>query len=289
MTTVLVTGATGSFGSAFVRSALGLEWTVRAFSRDEFKQAVLAEELPDARWLIGDVRDKDRVRRAAEGCDLIVHAAALKQVVSCEYNPSECVKTNVIGSMNVVEAALDAGVSRCVLLSSDKAVHPVNVYGASKLCAEKMWLAAGAYTGSRDIRFSVVRYGNVRGSRGSVLTKTGVKLTDRRATRFWMNVGDAVNLVLTAVDRMQGGDVFIPKLSSSLIADVIDHDGDETGLNPGEKLHETLISDEEIPRTLDFGDHYRIINTPTYVLDNDEDYQHVPADFRYTSEVAELA
>lgn len=279
--TVLVTGATGSFGSAFTRRALGLGWTVRAFSRDEFKQQQLADELPDARWLIGDVRDRDRLRRAAEGCDTIVHAAALKQVVSCEYNPAECVKTNVAGSINVVDAALDAGVSRCVLLSSDKAVHPVNVYGASKLCAEKLWLAAGAYAGSRDIRFSVVRYGNVRGSRGSVLAKPGVvRLTDRRATRFWMNVEEAVDLVLLALDRMRGGEVFVPKLSSSLIADVVDHDGEETGLHPGEKLHESLISDEEIPRTYDCGGYYLITREPP------EDAVPVAEGFRYTSETA---
>lgn len=244
------------------------------------------------RFLIGDVRDRPRVSRAAEGVDVVVHAAALKQVVSCEYNPFEAVKTNVVGSQNVVEACLDAGVERAVLLSSDKAVHPVNVYGASKLAAEKCWAAANAYGGGR-CRFTTVRYGNVRGSRGSVLdAKDPVRLTDRRATRFWMDVEDAVELVLLALREARGGEVFVPKLRASRIVDVSEFvwaEAPETGLRPGEKLHEVLISDEEIPRTLDFGDHYRIVSGPHYVVGKKEKWQLVPADFKYTSEAVTAA
>lgn len=281
---VLVTGGTGSFGSAFVRRVVGLGWMVRVFSRDEVKQGVMRDEFDDAarvRFLVGDVRDRSRLARAVEGCDLVVHAAALKQVVSCEYNPFEAVKTNVLGSQNVVEACLDAGVSRAMLLSSDKAVHPVNVYGASKLCAEKCWLAANAYGGNR-CSFSVVRYGNVRGSRGSVLGRLGpVWLTDSRATRFWMEVGDAVDLVLLAAGVMRGGEVFVPKLSAARVADVVDvAPGPELGLRRGEKLHEVLISDEEVGRTWDCGDHFRVCDYEPASA------RRVPESFRYCSEVS---
>ena len=253
----LVTGATGTFGQAFLERLQG-DWVLRAFSRDEVKQSELRERFPFVRWLIGDVRDLGRLRRACDGVDVVVHAAALKQVPSCEYNPGECIKTNVDGTRNVVEACLDAGVSKAVFISSDKAVHPVNIYGASKLCAEKLWLASNAYGGDTS-KFSVVRYGNVRGSRGSVLeAKKIVSLTDRRATRFWMDVSEAVDLVLLAFEHMAGGEVFVPKIASALVADVIRHNGVETGLRPGEKLHERLISDEEVSRTFDCGDHYRV-------------------------------
>jgi UDP-N-acetylglucosamine 4,6-dehydratase len=174
--------------------------------------------------------------------DLVVHAAALKQVTSCEYNPTECIATNVDGTRNVVEACLDAGVKRAIFTSSDKAVHPVNVYGASKLCAEKLWLASNAYGGDQT-HFSAVRYGNVRGSRGSVLEKKKiVSLTDSAATRFWMDVDDAVDLVLLAFAEMRGGEVFVPKLQSARVADVVRHNGSETGLRLGEKLHERLTA-----------------------------------------------
>ncbi|HEY5986376.1 MAG TPA: SDR family NAD(P)-dependent oxidoreductase [Streptosporangiaceae bacterium] len=282
---VLVTGGTGSFGSAFVRRVVGLGWTVRVFSRDEVKQGVMRDEFDDAagvRFLVGDVRDRSRLARAVEGCDLVVHAAALKQVVSCEYNPFEAVKTNVVGSQNVVEACLDAGVPRAILLSSDKAVHPVNVYGASKLCAEKCWLAANVYAGGRDVRFSAVRYGNVRGSRGSVLEKASlgpVPVTDGRATRFWMDVADAVDVVLLALREMHGGEVFVPKLRSARLSDVLGEARPEIGLRRGEKLHEMLISDEEVSRTWDCGDHFRVCEyQPANAL-------RVPGSFRYCSEV----
>ncbi len=259
----MVTGATGTFGRAFLERLHG-DWVLRGFSRDEVKQSELAPTLPFVRWLLGDVRDRARLGRACQGVDLVVHAAALKQVVSCEYNPGECVDTNVGGTRNVAEACLDAGVQKAVFISSDKAVHPVNIYGASKLCAEKLWLASNAYGGG-STRFAAVRYGNVRGSRGSVLTlnsgggrRSTVALTDSRATRFWMDVQDAVDLVLLTLSNMRGGEVFVPKLSSALVADVIVHNGQETGLRRGEKLHERLVSDEEVSRTFDCGDHYRI-------------------------------
>lgn len=208
----------------------------------------------------------------------------MKQVESCEYNPFEAVKTNVLGSQNVAEACLDAGVPRAVLLSTDKAVHPVNVYGASKLCAEKCWLAAGSYAGGSDVRFGAVRYGNVRGSRGSVLEKAAlgpVAITDRRATRFWMELEEAVDLVLLAARKMRGGEVFVPKLGSSRVADVLgDALDEETGLRPGEKLHEVLVSDEEARRTFDCGDHYRICDYWP------EGASRVAEGFRYSSEVA---
>lgn len=274
--TLLLTGATGTFGRAFLDEHSGDQ--IRAFSRDEFKQSELRGLFPNDRWLLGDVRDLERLRRAVDGCDTVIHAAALKQVPAGEYNPGEFVKTNVIGSMNVVEACLDRGVERAVLISSDKAVHPVNVYGATKLCAEKLWLAANAY-GGEQCKFSVVRYGNVRGSRGSVHERGRVSLTDARATRFWMEPGQAVELVLLALREMQGGEVFVPKLDRSLVADAVDHDGTETGLRPGEKLHEQLISDEEVGRTYDFGDHFRVL--PVGALTNKACL--VPSDFMYTS------
>lgn len=297
MTTALVTGATGTFGGSFVRRLIGeaphtLEpWTIRGLSRDELKQAelrdALALEYPDThtnlRLLLGDVRDRDRLRRAMEGCDLVIHAAALKHVTAGETNPDEFVKTNVLGSLNVIECCHDTGVEKAVLLSSDKAVSPANLYGATKLCAEKMWLAANSIP---PTRFSVVRYGNVKGSRGSLLTKKDPVLTDRRATRFWMEPAEAVDLVLLALREMQGGEVFVPKLESGLVSDHFPEDARETGLRAGEKLHESLISPEEVARTYDFGDHYRVLpahygwNHP----DNAPIAQLVPPDFTYTSE-----
>lgn len=280
MTVCLLTGATGTFGQAFLGRVLGDGWTVRAFSRDEHKQHELRTVQGDVRWIIGDVRDRAKLTRAMEGCDVVVHAAALKHVTSCERNPGEALFTNAVGSWNVVEACLDAHVEQAVLLSSDKAVHPVNVYGMTKGAAEKCWLGAGAYGGDR-CKFSVVRYGNVKGSRGSVLdSSTPVTLTDSRATRFWMNVTEAVDLVLLALRHMRGGEVFIPKLSGFRVADIVPAGGQETGLRRGEKLHETLISDEEISRTWDCGTHYLIADQA------DVGARRVPANFRYSSEAA---
>lgn len=319
MTTVLLTGATGTFGHALLDS--GQDWTIRAYSRDEHKQHVLAERYPEVRWLLGDVRDRNRLRRAMEGCDTVIHAAALKHVTAGEYNPDEFVKTNVLGTLNVVEACHDTGVQKAVLLSSDKAVHPANLYGATKKCGEALFLAANSIP---PTKFSVVRYGNVRGSRGSVLTKAAPRLTDARATRFWMDASEAVELVLLALREMQGGEVFVPKLKAQKVADLIafragmghqwqnypvGNDSrrcelcgltltnaqfasrpypelcpaaprpEDLGLRPGEKLHETLISEEEVPRTYDCGDHYRIVAPHKVGVG----YGLVPADFTYTS------
>jgi UDP-N-acetylglucosamine 4,6-dehydratase len=278
VTTALVTGATGTFGQALLQAAPG--WTIRAYSRDEHKQAELAEFYPEVRWLLGDVRDRARLKRAMEGADVVVHAAALKHVTAGEYNPDEFVKTNVLGTLNVAQACLDAGVEKAVFLSSDKAVHPVNLYGATKLCGEKVWLSAGNLHGQQT-RFSVVRYGNVKGSRGSVLTKEAPVLRDARATRFWMDPEHAVLLVLLAVEQMQGGEVFVPKLEASLVTDMqnswVEGPG---GLLPGEKLHESLVSDEEVGRTYDFGSHYCILprDHPLALIS-----VPVPDDFTYTS------
>lgn len=281
MTVTLVTGATGTLGQALLER---LDGTVRAYSRDELKQSELQERFPDVRWFLGDVRDRDRLWRALKGVDRVVHAAALKQVPACERNPSEAVGTNVVGTLNVIEACLDRDVGRALLVSSDKAVHPVNLYGASKLVAEKLWLAGNAY-GGETTRFSVVRYGNVRGSRGSVHSKGRVQLTDARATRFWITPQAAAEVCLYALLNMRGGEVFVPKMPASLVADTIDHDGTETGLRPGEKLHEQLISDEEVSRTLDFGDHYRIVPAGAHIwaIDPSEHPAAVPAGFSYTS------
>jgi UDP-N-acetylglucosamine 4,6-dehydratase len=287
----LLTGGTGTFGRHFLEHVLPLGAIVRVYSRDERKQAQLREEFREygeqLRFLIGDVRELRRVIRSTEGVDAVVHAAALKRVDACEYNPFEAIKTNVLGSQNVVEAALAHRVPRSILLSSDKAVHPVNLYGASKLCAEKLWLAANAYSGPSDVHFSCVRYGNVLGSRGSVLERWStahqqgkpVELRDQRATRFWLSPKDAVDLVLNAAEVMAGGEVYIPKASSSRILELVPEGAkiEETGLQPGEKLHELLISEEEIPRTYDCGAFYAICpQKPEYGIP-------VPAGFQMSS------
>ncbi len=267
---ILVTGGTGSFGQAFVRRVLadGDACTIRVYSRDELKQYDMAEALgqdPRVRFCIGDVRDADRLARAMHGIDLVVHAAALKHVPICEFNPAEAVKTNIQGSQNVVDAAIDAGVRRTVALSTDKAVNPVNLYGATKLCSEKLFVHGNVYAGSRDTRFSCVRYGNVMGSRGSVIplfrrqAESGVlTITDRRMTRFWLSLQEAVDLVLHAVGEMRGGEIFVPKIPSMRIVDLARAIAptatiDEVGRRPGEKLHEVLLTAEESRNTLDVG------------------------------------
>ena len=264
--TILLTGGTGTFGQHFLTHVQDAK--IRVYSRDEFKQSQLRAKHGDerVRYLIGDVRDRERLRRAAEGVDVIVHAAALKQVSSCEYNPFEAVQTNIVGTENVVNAALDCGVPRSILISSDKAVNPINVYGATKLCAEKLFVGGNAYAGGRDVRFSCVRYGNVAGSRGSVvevfrdqaLSGYEVTITDERATRFWLTPKKAVEFVLRSLERMQGGEIFVPKLSSMRVVDLVPEGCTYKliGLRPGEKLHESLITDHEL-RT-DNGDHYTL-------------------------------
>lgn len=270
---ILVTGGTGSFGQAFVRRLLDTipDCTIRVYSRDELKQYDMAGSLGHdrrVRFFLGDVRDRDRLERAMHGIDLVVHAAALKHVPICEFNPAEAVKTNILGSQNVVDAAIDCGVKRTIALSTDKAVNPVNLYGASKLCAEKLFVHGNVYAGSRDLRFACVRYGNVMGSRGSVIplfqkqAASGVlTLTDRRMTRFWLSLDSAVDLVLHAVGQMQGGEIFVPKIPSMRIVDLARAIAptariEEVGRRPGEKLHEVLLTAEESRNTMDCGLHY---------------------------------
>ena len=278
---LLVTGGTGSFGRKFTEIVLAERKPERlcCYSRDELKQyemqmAHLNESA--MRYFIGDVRDLERLRRAFEGVDVVIHAAALKQVESCEYNPREAVLTNITGTMNVIEAAIDVGVSKVVLVSSDKAVHPVNLYGATKACAEKLIVQGNSYSGETGPRFSVVRYGNVVGSRGSVVPlflrqrQSGkLTLTDKRMTRFWIKLEEGVRFVLQCLDDMVGGEIFVPKIPTvwiTTLAKVMAPDAviEETGIRPGEKLHEVLVSEDEARHTLEFADHFVICPPHAY-------------------------
>lgn len=274
---ILITGGTGSFGQAFVRTLLESHAPARIviYSRDELKQFEMAQKFPHAkypclRYFIGDVRDKERLGQAMEGVDTVVHAAALKQVPAAEYNPFECIKTNVLGAQNVIDAAMAHGVRRVVALSTDKAAAPINLYGATKLCSDKLFVAANNYRGHRDIRLSVVRYGNVMGSRGSVIPfflekrKTGVlPITDERMTRFNITLEEGVKLVLQALRDMWGGEIFVPKIPSYRITDVAEAIGPDcrrevVGIRPGEKLHEEMITETDGINTLEFSGHYVI-------------------------------
>lgn len=276
---VLVTGGTGSFGRRFIRRLLAMPngpARVVVLSRDELKQWEMRQDpaLDDdkrMRWFLGDVRDLDRLRRAFDGVDVVVHAAALKQVPAAEYNPFEFVKTNVIGAQNVIDAALDCGVSRVVALSTDKAAAPINLYGATKLCSDKLFVAANAYKGRRNIRLSVVRYGNVFGSRGSVVPfflarrKTGVlPITDARMTRFSLSLDEGVSFVFNALGSQLGGELFVPRLPSYRILDLAaavapDCRLETVGIRPGEKIHEEMITAGDSHRTAAFGSHYVIL------------------------------
>jgi len=271
--TILVTGGTGSFGKKFVEIVLKKYKPKKliVFSRDELKQTDMKRQFnaPCMRYFIGDVRDESRLHRAFQGVDIVVHAAALKHVPVAEYNPFEAVKTNVIGAENVINMAIDNGVQKVVALSSDKAVNPINMYGATKLCADKMFVAGNSYSAGHA-RFSVVRYGNVLGSRGSVipvfreLKKTGIiPITDERMTRFWITLDQGVGLVLKAIECMQGGEIFVPKIPSMKITDLAEVVAPgiprkTVGIRPGEKLHEVLIPKDEMRRTLEFSDMYVI-------------------------------
>lgn len=264
--TVLITGGTGTFGRAFIARLLSVPGVAKIiiFSRDELKQSQIQNMYPNEkrlRYFIGDIRDLDRLKLAFVGVDIVVHAAALKQVPATEYNPFEAVKTNIVGSQNVIDAALAAGVSKALLVSSDKAVEPINLYGATKLAAEKLFVAANAYSNEkRPTVFSVVRYGNVIGSRGSLielvdkLRPTGrIPLTDKRMTRFWIRIEQVMNIVLECLSIMQGGEIFIPKMKNMRVLDVIkllapECKIDDIGIRPGEKLHETLITEYEALR-----------------------------------------
>jgi UDP-N-acetylglucosamine 4,6-dehydratase len=272
--TILITGGTGSFGKKFTEIVLRDHSPRKliVFSRDELKQHEMRLHLKDPRlrYFIGDVRERSRLHRAVQGVDIIVHAAALKQVPSCEYNPFEAVKTNILGASNIIDVAIDAGVKQVMALSTDKAVNPINLYGATKLVAEKLFVQGNAYSGAGGTRFSCVRYGNVVGSRGSVIPvfqqqrATGrITITDERMTRFWITLEQGVRFVVKCIDLMRGGEVFVPKLPSMRIADLADVvaprcEREIVGIRPGEKLHEVLISRDESRYTLEFEDMYLI-------------------------------
>jgi UDP-N-acetylglucosamine 4,6-dehydratase (inverting) len=276
---VLVTGGTGSFGKAFVATVLARYPGIRRLvilSRDELKQFEMAQRFdpdvhPSLRYFIGDVRDGDRIRRALENIDVVVHAAAMKQVPAAEYNPFECIKTNVLGAQNVIEACLDTGVRNVVALSTDKAAAPINLYGATKLCSDKLFTAANNIRGNRDIRFSVVRYGNVMGSRGSVVPfflerrRSGMlPITSPDMTRFNISLQEGVDMVLWAIENATGGEVFVPKIPSYRIMDLAQAVGPDcehriVGIRPGEKIHEEMITASDAFNTVDIGRYYAIL------------------------------
>lgn len=302
--TILITGGTGSFGNAFVPLTLN-KYNPRkiiVFSRDEMKQWEMAKKFPNEsrlRFFIGDVRDKSRLYRALDGVDYVVHAAATKIVPTAEYNPFECVKTNVIGAMNLIDACLDKGVKGCVALSTDKASSPINLYGATKLCSDKLFIAGGSYTGEKETRFSVVRYGNVMGSRGSVIpffmeqSESGVlTITDERMTRFMITLEQGVSLVWHAFKDMLGGEIYVKKIPSMKVTDIARAVSESAkqeiiGIRPGEKLHEQMISEEDAPHTYEYEDYYKIL-PQIYDIDKDttriKDGKAVSEDFVYSSD-----
>ena len=278
--TILITGGTGSFGKKFSEIILKNYPEIKKliiFSRDEFKQFEMAN-LPQfknqnkLRFFIGDVRDKDRLHRAFDGVDIIIHAAALKQVPACEYNPFEAIKTNVIGAQNVIDCAIDRKVEKIVALSTDKACSPINLYGATKLCSDKLFIASNVYSGEQDTKISVVRYGNVAGSRGSVIPffkkliaegATEIPITDLRMTRFWLKLEEAVEMVIEAIETMNGGELFVRKIPSMKITDLAQAMAPhlklkEVGIRPGEKIHETMISSEDSRSTIELEKYYII-------------------------------
>jgi len=299
--TALVTGGTGSFGKLFIRNILQNDSARRVvvLSRDELKQWEMAAEFssdPRLRFFLGDVRDLDRLRRAFHGVDVVIHAAALKQVPAAEYNPFEAVKTNILGAKNVIDAAIDCGVKRVVALSTDKASSPINLYGATKFVSDKLFVDGNAYAGGRATRFCVVRYGNVVGSRGSVvplfkrLASTGeLPITDVRMTRFWITLQQGVDFVLSSLETMHGGEVFVPKIPSMKMTDLARAIAPRAkikvvGIRPGEKLHEELISEHVAAHTRDLGDRYVIEPEAPWWGEHEVRGDPVPSDFRYTSD-----
>ncbi len=300
--TILITGGTGSFGNKFVEIVLKKYRPKKliVFSRDELKQYKMTQKFTDdcMRYFIGDVRDKERLHRAFDGVDIVVHAAALKQVPTAEYNPFEAVKTNVLGAENIINVAIDNNVEKIIALSSDKAVNPVNLYGATKLCSDKLFIAGNSYVGwKRRTRFSVVRYGNVMGSRGSVVpffrdkAKIGkIPITDERMTRFWITLEQAVEFVIKCLTIMREGEIFIPKIPSMKIVDLASVIAPEcgfeiVGIRPGEKLHEILIQEDEIRYTVEYDDFYII--QPDILgrkKKNWKDGRRLPEGFRYSSD-----
>ncbi|MGF1730508.1 UDP-N-acetylglucosamine 4,6-dehydratase (inverting) [Photobacterium kasasachensis] len=306
--TVLITGGTGSFGKQFIQTILKQYPDVKKiiiYSRDELKQSVIkqqypAYDYPQLRFFIGDVRDRERLTQACENVDVIIHAAAIKQVDTAEYNPTECIRTNVDGAENVIHAALACGVRDVVALSTDKACAPINLYGATKLASDKLFAAANNIRGSKDIRFSVVRYGNVMGSRGSVIpffiSKKGegvLPITHEEMTRFNISLQDGVNLVMFALENHLGGEIFIPKIPSYKILDVAKAVAPEceirvVGIRPGEKLHEEMITDTDSLNTIDLGPYYAILPSVSFTYTEEEYMNHhkaekVPFGFKYNS------
>lgn len=298
---ILLTGGTGSFGKAFAQQCLRNLNPRRLiiYSRDELKQWEMRQDLgddPRLRFFIGDVRDERRLERAMDDVEIVVHAAALKQIVTAEYNPFECIQTNVFGAQNVIDAAISAGVKRVIALSTDKASSPINLYGASKLASDKLFIAANHYASHGETRLSVVRYGNVVASRGSViplfekLAPTGrLPITDKRMTRFWITIEEAVHFVVRNFERMKGGELFVPKIPSMRILDLAEAIApeavfEEIGIRPGEKLHEEMISIDDARRTIDIGDCFVI--RPIHAEWGGEmlEGEPVPEDFCYRSD-----
>ncbi len=302
--TILITGGSGSFGTRFVELVLA-EYNPKKliiYSRDEYKQFVLAQKLTDPRlrFFIGDVRDLPRLRMAMREVDIVIHAAALKHVPIAEYNPMECVKTNIMGAENVVDAAISCGVERVIALSTDKACNPVNLYGATKLASDKILVASNNLSGTIGTRFSVVRYGNVVGSRGSVVPffkqliangATELPITDTRMTRFWITLQQSVRFVLSSLDIMQGGELFVPKIPSMHVVDLAKAIGPDLpqkiiGIRPGEKLHEVMITDDDARHTIELDDRYVVQPALTWwdAAGYSELGKPVPEDFRYASD-----
>ena len=298
---LLITGGTGSFGKAFVNYLLKNKIHLKKiiiFSRDELKQfemnKIFSEnQYPNIRYFIGDVRDKDRLKLALNNVDIVVHAAALKQVPIAEYNPFEFIKTNVIGAQNLIESCLNSSVKNVIALSTDKASSPINLYGATKLCSDKLFIAANNIKGKQDIKFSVIRYGNVMGSRGSVLEtflqqkKSGVfQITDKKMTRFNINMSEAIDFVIYCLINLKGGEIFVPKLPSFYITDLAKAVSDSCktniiGIRPGEKIHEEMISSYDSPNTIDLGRYFAILNQYNLKFYKDEKFLHT--DFSYQS------
>jgi UDP-N-acetylglucosamine 4,6-dehydratase (inverting) len=306
--TVLITGGTGSFGKKFIKTILDRYPDVKKiiiYSRDELKQSVIKQkypsfDFPQLRFFIGDVRDKDRMTQACEGVDVIIHAAAIKQVDTAEYNPTECIRTNIDGAENVIYAALACGVKDVVALSTDKACAPINLYGATKLASDKLFTAANNIRGSKDIKFSVVRYGNVMGSRGSVIPffidkkKEGLlPITHEEMTRFNISLQDGVNMVMYAIENHLGGEIFVPKIPSYKITDIAQAIAPEcktriVGIRPGEKLHEEMITDSDSLNTIDLGKYYAILPSVSFTYQEEDFLKHhkavkVPFGFKYNS------
>jgi len=303
---ILITGGTGSLGKELVKQLLTEHNPRRlvVFSRDEVKQLEIRQEFPPSndspiRYFIGDVRDRERLYRAFRGVDIVIHAAALKQVPTAEYNPLEVIKTNVLGASNIIDAAIDCGVQKVIALSTDKAVNPVNLYGATKLCSDKLFVGAGVYSGETETRFSVVRYGNVIGSRGSVIPfflerrESGeLPVTDEKMTRFWITIERAASFVLQSLERMKGGEIFVPKLPSMKVMDVAKTLAPNcqikiVGIRPGEKIHEVLITEDEARRTLELDDGFVVHPCSagnSKMPAPNPDAQRVPEDFRYSSD-----